>query len=349
MNKEGILSARLGRHHLLPQLADEGRYLGLFRLLQPVSTIHNTHPGAPPSLTPRTTFDDRTLTQSLRQSGDLVKGRFLGGGIGYVHRGDFQVYANAFRRPVERFSLYQQLVLAALQSCGPLTPRQIKEETGLLNKEIMPALHRLQEGFLVFEDQSESDWDRPWCLLQEEWPELSLSDDQRDMALRQILTRFLRANVFATLTEIKDWTRVSARLLKTLIASMQAEGEIACVGAGELGVGYILSEDQSQPGVSKRQSVFMLHKADPLVRAHATMLKQLFGDRETLQYLLIDGELKGAVLGHWRIRAHDVEDVLLLLPPAECRRRRDEILSAILPDYPPPHSKILNYCGEPLA
>jgi hypothetical protein len=36
---------------------------------------------------------------------------------------------------------------------GGLTPQQIKEETGLLNQEIMPALHRLQEAFVVYEDR----------------------------------------------------------------------------------------------------------------------------------------------------------------------------------------------------
>jgi hypothetical protein len=34
-----------------------------------------------------------------------------------------------------------------------LTIQQIKEDTGLLVKEITPVLHRLQEAFLVYEDQ----------------------------------------------------------------------------------------------------------------------------------------------------------------------------------------------------
>ena len=67
---------------------------------------------------------------------------------------------------------------------------------------------------------------------------------------------------------------------------------------------------------------------------------------ETLQYLLIDGELRGAVLGHRRIGPHDVDDVDIRLPCQERRERREEVLSVISPVYASPHSTILRYCGE---
>ena len=40
--------------------------------------------------------------------------------------------------------------------------KQLKEESGLLVKEITPALHRLQEAFLIYEDQYDGEWDRGW-------------------------------------------------------------------------------------------------------------------------------------------------------------------------------------------
>ena len=52
MKKQDILNARLLRHCLVTPLTDEATYWDLFRQLQPVSTIHNTYPGAPPSLVP---------------------------------------------------------------------------------------------------------------------------------------------------------------------------------------------------------------------------------------------------------------------------------------------------------
>jgi hypothetical protein len=349
LTKANIISARLARHHLHAPLPDENGYLDLFRMLQPVSTLYYTCPGAPPCLGLRTVFDDRELTARWRPGRKVVKGRFLGDGIGYVLADELELYANAFRKAVSGLNENQQRVMDALRACGPLAPRQIKEETGLLNKEIMPALHRLQKAFMVFEDQSDSDWERPWCLFEEEWPAVELADCRREPAAVEVVTRFLRANVFATFAQIKDWSRLPVRLLKTITAQMLEQGSIIEMAVDGLGTGFVRREDQSLPRVDTPDSVLMLHKADPLVKAHATELKARFGHEETLQYLLVDGELKGAVIGHWRIGPHDVEDVVLLLDDDECRRRREAVLSAIARVYSPPRSQIRNYCGESIG
>lgn len=96
-----------------------------------------------------------------------------------------------------------------------------------------------------------------------------------------------------------------------------------------------------QPG----RGTFMLHKADPLVKSHQRQLKQQFAD-EVLQYLLIDGEFRGAVCGHWRIGPHDVEDIALQLPQREIKARREEVLAAVAAQYHPPHSQIRRYAGQ---
>jgi len=349
MDKETIIRIRLFRHCLVPQLTGKSEYLHLFRELQPISTSYVTHPGAPPSLVPRAAFDDRELTERLRGSGQIVKGRFLGDGIGYVFRKDLEIYANAFRKPLTRFNEKQLLIMDALQACGPLTARQIKEETGLLNKEIMPALHRMQRAFLVFEDQSDSDMERSWFLFEEEWPDINLSDGRRLDALTEVLLRFLKCNVFATLEQMKDWSRLPMSALKAVAKKMKQDGLIDDAIVAGLGSGSILLEDQPEADVSERTSVFMFCRTDPLARAHVTELKRLFGNRDILQYLLIDGEFKGAVLGHWRIGPHDVEDVTVLLRPEECMNRREEIVSVIAGSYAPPRSRILRYCGEKLT
>ena len=93
-------------------------------------------------------------------------------------------------------------------------------------------------------------------------------------------------------------------------------------------------------------SVLMLHRADFLVRSHASELKRRFGDHEVLQYLLIDGVFQGAVLGHWRIGPHDVDDIIVELPAAQRADRRDEVLDIVAQWYHPPHSHILKYAGE---
>lgn len=132
----------------------------LVQSLQPLSTGAHERPGSLPRLLHRTAFDDARATARLRRRRELVKGRFQGGGIGYVLAGDPGLYAYAFRRNLATPNSVQASVLDAVQRAGPLTPRQIKEETGLLNKQIMPALHRLQTAWLVYEDQVDDGWDR---------------------------------------------------------------------------------------------------------------------------------------------------------------------------------------------
>jgi len=207
----------------------------------------------------------------------------------------------------------------------------------------------MQRAFLVFEDQSDSDMERSWYLFEEEWPDIDLSDDRRMDALTEVLVRFVRCSVFATLEQMKDWSRLPLSLLRTLMAAMKQDGLIADSIVGGLGDGCVLVEDRPPSSLPGKTSVFMFCRTDPLARAHVSELKRLFGNRDILQYLLIDGELKGAVLGHWRIGPHDVEDVTVLLPTGECRDRREEILSVIAGSYAPPRSRILRYCGEKIA
>ena len=92
----------------------------------------------------------------------------------------------------------------------------------------------------------------------------------------------------------------------------------------------------------------MLNKGDYLVRSHGSELRRRFGEREVLQYLLIDGELRGAICGHWGFKPYDVEDVALELSARERAARRDEILSAVTAAYPEPRHNVLRYDGRPL-
>ena len=45
----------------------------------------------------------------------------------------------------------------------------------------------------------------------------------------------------------------------------------------------------------------------------------------------------------------DVDDVELLLAPAVCKARRDEILAVVAERYHAPSSSILHYAGQPIA
>ncbi len=345
MDKQTVLAHRLERHRLVDPIDSEGEFIDLLRSLQPVNPIYYTCPGDPPSLSPRTTFDDKPVTDTLRADRELVKGRFLGGGVGYVLADDLRTYANAFCKPLARLTPAQQQVMDVIRGCGPVSVGPIKEETGMLSKEIMPALHKLQQAFIVYEDQSDSDWERPWSLFEREWPDVAIDEQLRIKSAETLVGRFLAVHVFMTPGQVVSWSRWPVRFVKGLLQGLEESGRIVPMDIDGLGAGYVLPEDVALKKAAPPKSVVMLHKADPIIRAHAAELKKTF-DGEVLQYLLIDGDLTGAVMGHARIGPHDVDDIDLLLSPAERKRRRDDILAAVSGHYHPPHSQILRYAGK---
>jgi len=346
INMAAILAERLQRQHLTEPLRDPSEYTKLFRLLQPVSPVGYSRPGDPPRLVHRTAFDDGAVADQMREERSMVKGRFLGGTIGYVLAEDLGLYANAFCRPLLGLNETQEAVLDAIKRAETLTPRQIKEETGLLNKQIMPALHRLQKAFLVYEDQVDSDWERNWYEFAAEWPDIDLEEENWETAATEVLLRFLRGHVFAALEQLIDWSGWPSRSLASLVRSMEKDNAIVPRAVEGLGEGWVCPQDISLRSRGISPSVLMLHRSDILVRSHISELKRRFGGQEVLQYLLIDGAFQSAVLGHWRIGPYDVEDVIVELPAAERANRRGEILKAIAWQYRPPHHRILKYAGK---
>ena len=353
MTRREALDLRLRRQRLIDPASDRDEYLELFRSLQPVSTLHNTRPGAPPTLGPRADFDDLALTDDLRATGDLLKGRFLGGGVGYVLREDFELYANAFVRPVASFTEAQIAVLEAIRSCGPITPRQIKEETGLLIKEITPALNRLQSGFLVFEEQYDSDWERPFGLLEDSLPEVEIDETKHAAAVAEVLSRFVGSYGVATTQHIRDWSQLPRKIIDRAVSELLSGRRIVETEIDEQVPAFVIpqatgSGDNDAEIARTPESVFMLDRADPLTRGETSELKNRFRHHEVLQYLLIDGDFSGAVLGHWRIGPYDVDDILVHLDPVACLKRRDAILEIVARRYHPPYSSIVRYCGQAL-
>lgn len=346
MKSAAILATRLIRQRLSHTASTESGYRQLFASLQPVSPVYFSCPGDPPSLVHRSALDDRAISAGWRETREIVKGRFLKGTIGYVLSEELELYANAFMRPLEKFDHNQELIYDTLAHTGPLTPRQIKEETGLLNKVIMPALHRLQEAFLVYEDQVDGDWERAWYIFSSEWPDVVLGPECRDAAAYEVLRRLIYANVFVSAEQIKDWSGWSVKETKHLLEWMQASGTIVPCAVDGLGEGWVCAQDAAIDAQTPTPSVLMLHKADPLVRTNISELKRRYAGLEVLQYLLIDGDFRGAVCGHWRIGPHDVEDIVVELPAQECKAREAEIIDAVAFVYHPPSHGILRYNGQ---
>ncbi|MCY3736733.1 MAG: winged helix DNA-binding domain-containing protein [Gemmatimonadaceae bacterium] len=347
MSKESILAHRLRRHGLLSPAGGEGEYRELVRRLQPVTPVARDMPGAPPRLMHRCRGDDRELADRLRARQELLKGRFSGGRIAYVLAADFELYAAAFRRPVKALTSLQQRVLEVLGYHDGLSPRQLRLEMGIQHKQLMPVLHRLQEAFRVFEDQSDGGWDRLWYRLDSALPEVDLDRLSWEEAAMAVIRRFLQGHVFATFQELKSWSGFTARGLAAVMARLEEEGVILVQVEG-MGEGWTCVEDRDLEPAAVDPGVFLLHRADPLVLPHTAELKERFEGLEVLAYLLIDGELTGAVCGHWRIGPHDVEDIVVTLPEGECMRRKDEIVKEVARFYHPPGHHIRRYAGKAL-
>ncbi len=348
LDKATMRAWRLARQGLAGQAVDETAYGNLLRYMQPVAPVHFSMPGLPPRLLHRTLFDDGEVADALRARAQLVKGRFWGGNIGYVLAEDLGLYAAAFRKPISRFTPIQEQLLETLRGTGPLTPKLLREETGLLNKKIMPALHRLQQAFLVYEAQEDASWERPWSLFAAEWPDTDPEAMSWQEAAAEVLRRFLQAHVFAAFAELRSWSQFGVQPLKKLLQQMVEDGDLLHVEIDGLGEGWMRREDGALETRAPARCVFMLHKADMLCKSHSAELKERFGQRETLQYLLIDGAFAGAVCGHWRIGPHDVDDVLVDLDDAQAEERKEEILAAIGWQYQEPRSRVLRYMGRVL-
>lgn len=348
MDKSAILAHRLQRQGLVCPARTEAEYLSLLRALQPVAPIHFSRPGSPPRLAHRTAFYDGQRADELRGRRALVKGRFWGGNIGYVLAEELALYAAAFCQPLWRLTQVQEQILRTLKYEGPLTPRQLRQETGVRHRRLMPALHRLQQAFLVYEDQEDSDWERPFALFAAEWPDLEIKGQGQEAARARVLDRVLQSLVFATPEQCKDWSQWPSAQISKALDRLAAEGRAVCLVVEGLGEGWQWSGEQGGGPQQPERKTFMLHKADFLAKAHASELKRRFNGAEVLQYLLIDGEFKGAVCGHWRIGPHDVEDILLELSRREVASRKQEILAAVALEYCPPRSKIRRFIGRRL-
>jgi len=345
MDRKSVLAARLKGQGLDRPLRDRSAYPALFRRLQPVSPIAMTYPGNPPALVKRTTFDSANASDDLRGERRITKARFLGGTVGYVLVEHLEDYAVVFRRQPARLTSTEMEVLGAVRELGPITPRLLKEETGILAKKVGPALARLQRAFLVFEDQTETTWERGWSLFSSAFPDLHLDLTNRDEAAKRVLGAFFEAHVFATPEQLRDWGELPVRDLKAWMELLRAAGHIEPRAIKGLGEGWI-STRVEPPTATPERSVHMLHLQDGLVRAHRSELKRRFAGREILQYLLIDGQFAGAVCGHWRIGPHDVDDVAIELPHRDRTSRRKEILEEVASTYSGERHAILRYDGK---
>lgn len=317
----------------LANKADKEEYQRLYRDLQPGQNVYWNGFGQPPTLSFRADFDDIEFNRVRQSRHELIKGRFAGGNLGWIIPEDLELFAALYRKPLTDPSDEQLRVLGLIESSGPFNIHQLKEETGLLVKRITPILHRLQEAFLIYEDQYDGEWDRGWCKFSEMFPNADIDRYSRNNALKIILQRFAYRIVWFDTAMAKSFYKLPEREIKLAAEELEKDGIFAAVDSG-----YMLKRDaELLKSYEPKQicSVYAVHRSDFLYKSHEHILKErakewtkgLEYDCEPLQYLLIDGEFRGAVAGHFRNGPYDLNDVVCDLTDAESRR--EDILKAV--------------------
>lgn len=220
----------------------------------------------------------------------------------------------------------QLQLLELIERGEPMNIQQMKEETGLLVKAITSALHRLQEAFLIYEDQYDSDWDRGWYPFTQMFPDVDLAKYSRITVLKVLLQRFAYRHVLFDFEMALSFYKLPVKDIKMAITKLLTEDVLV-----EDDGGYMLTADvDAQPAGGILKVINAMHRNDFLVKSNEYWLRQKWPHSypDTLYYLLVDGEFRGAVVGKFRYTP-EFEDVLLDLPPEEAAARKDEVLAAI--------------------
>lgn len=318
---------RMERQNLINKVSEAG-YNTLYRDLQPGQNVYWNGFGDPPSLTYRADFNDIEYNRGRQAVRSLVKGRFAGGNLGWVAVEDLELFACLYQKPLAAPTDRQLTLLNLIQHEGPLNIQQMKAETGMLVKEITPALHRLQEAFLIYEDQNEGQEDRSWYKFDEMFPDVNLRRYSRTDALKILLRRFAYRTVWFDTDMVRSFYKLPAKDIKAAVESLVAESVLT-----EVDGGCLLTRDLELLKTCSGKlpkSVFAMHRNDFLVKSYEHVLKDKYPHSypDTLYYLLIDGEWHGAVVGKFRYTP-ELEDVILDLSAGEAAARKDEILAAI--------------------
>jgi len=108
---------------------------------------------------------------------------------------------------------------------------------------IIPAtLKRLQEAFLVYESQVDTDWNTGWFDFKMEWQEIELQQNMVN-AISEMLLRFFDAIIFASLDQIKSWSELKLKTIQSAIDLLIERDEIVKMEISGLGEGFMRKKD----------------------------------------------------------------------------------------------------------
>ena len=345
-----IIALRMKRQHLTAP-ANEAEYDALYRDLQPGMNAYWHGFGQPPELTFRADFDDVGYNRQRQLKRELVKGRFAGGNLGWIVPEDLPLFAALYKKPLtDLMDDVQMTIMTLIERLGPLNIQQIKEETGYLVKVITPALHRLQEAFLLYEDQYDGEWDRAWYRFEEMFPDVDLNEYSRQEALQVILLRFADRMVWFDTKMARSFYRLPEKEIKAACAAMVEKGSLVALDGG-----FILPADEAllkELTDDVLPPVMAFHRNDFLVRALDHELKTRFKplyeslpyDHDPQYYVMVDGQFRALSVGHFRYGPYEIHDIVCDSP--DMWARLEEICAAVMKENP--GSVIQRFMGKPV-
>jgi hypothetical protein len=147
----------------------------------------------------------------------------------------------------------------------------------------------------------------------------------------------------------KSFYKLPAKEIKAAINELVNDGVLVEDETGwMLKTTYELIQNTT---VEMPHSVYVLHRNDFLVKSNEHWLKEKYKQAECdiLQYILIDGEFKGAVVGHFKNGPYVIEDIVLDLHDNDIVVRKDEIIEAVYRVNHRDFSPIQRFMGKVIA
>jgi Winged helix DNA-binding domain len=231
-----------------------------------------------------------------------------------------------------------------LQREGPLQKKDLGDVCGIKGKLLTSALQNLQVTFQVFEQQLETEWDNPWCAISTEHPDWLEEIPEPFKARLEVVKRFTQAHVLSSAQEVKDWSGLPGKEVGEILEMLLKRGDLIRATVEGWGEQFLASDFQKVP---LEPCVAILDSGDPLVTAQISYLKNDYPKMPILKYILIDGEICGAVEGRWGIKAFDVTDVHVP-KQAQKGKLKFEIIEKLRRHFPLPAQRILKFAGVPL-
>jgi len=175
----------------------------------------------------------------LRQSGELLRGRFISGRVHYVRREKVPLYMGAYRtHHPANLDAFERTILSALGK-GPMGVSDLSAHTGIPSDKLKPALRILDENmYIVREFTGRELWGRRNLYSLLEVNETKLPD--REEAIAAIVEAYLKSSGPAPLSEIRYQTDFTGMEVQGALERIGAEAVITGSGDTEF---YMMPED----------------------------------------------------------------------------------------------------------